>query len=67
MTVESESDEPANARRELAYLNGRVREEAAAAAGANSIEATLIHISLATAYARRVQTVRSADASIEPD
>ena len=43
MTVENESEE--QDRRELAYLNGRVREEAEAAVGASSIEATLIHVS----------------------
>ena len=67
MTAGSKSEEPDNATRELAYLNARVREEAAAAAGAFSIEATLIHISLATAYARRVQTVRSADSGSKAD
>ncbi len=35
------------------YLERRVREEACAAARATSVEATLIHVSLATAYARR--------------
>lgn len=61
MTVESESEE--QDRRELAYLNGRVREEAVAAVRASSIEATLIHVSLATAYARRLQARSSAKAS----
>lgn len=37
----------------LSYLEGRVREEADAAASASSVEATVIHLRLATAYARR--------------
>lgn len=35
------------------YLRRRVQEEAAAAASADSLAATLIHVELATAYARR--------------
>lgn len=35
------------------YLERRVREEARAAAIAPSVEATLMHVRLATAYARR--------------
>lgn len=38
---------------DLAYLESRVRAEAGAAAAASSLAATLIHVSLATAYARR--------------
>ena len=34
------------------YLRRRVREEAAAAASAHSLSATLIHVELATAYAK---------------
>lgn len=37
----------------LRYLERRVREEAGAAVIATSTAATLIHIALATAYARR--------------
>ena len=37
----------------LRYLERRVREEAEAAVRASSTEATLLHIALATAYARR--------------
>ncbi|MBA3512478.1 hypothetical protein [Sphingomonas sp.] len=37
----------------LSYLESRVREEADAAATATSLEATLIHLRLATAYAKR--------------
>ena len=36
------------------HLSRRVREEAEAAIGAGSIAATLIHIALATGYARRL-------------
>jgi hypothetical protein len=36
------------------YLARRVQEEAAAAADATSLEATIIHLKLATAYARRL-------------
>ncbi len=61
MTVESEPEE--RGRRELAYLNGRVREEAEAAVRASSIEATLVHVALATAYARRLQALGSVNAS----
>lgn len=35
------------------YLKRRVREEADAAASAGSLAATLIHVALATAYAKR--------------
>ena len=35
------------------YLESRVREEASAAALAPSLEATMIHLALATAYARQ--------------
>jgi hypothetical protein len=38
----------------LAYLESRVREEADAAARASSVEATLAHVVLATAYAKRL-------------
>ena len=37
----------------LAYLESRVREEVEAALRASSIEATLIHLNLATNYAQR--------------
>lgn len=41
------------AQEDTLYLRRRVREEAAAAAGAHSLAATLIHVELATAYAKR--------------
>ncbi len=37
----------------LGYLKQRVHEEAVAAVQASSVEATLIHVALATAYAKR--------------
>lgn len=37
----------------LEYLKHRVRAEAAAAVNATSVEATSIHVALATAYAKR--------------
>ncbi len=37
----------------LAYLESRVREESDAAARARSVEATLVHVMLATHYAER--------------
>lgn len=37
----------------LEFLQERVRQEAVAAVVATSIEATLIHVALATAYAKR--------------
>jgi hypothetical protein len=37
----------------LSYLSYRVRQEAAAAINASSVEATTIHVILATAYAKR--------------
>ena len=41
------------AQEDTLYLRRRVREEAAAAASAHSLAATLIHVELATAYAKR--------------
>ncbi len=41
------------AQEDTSYFRRRVREEAAAAASAHSLAATLIHVELATAYARR--------------
>ena len=38
---------------DLDYLRGRVREEANAAVSAESLSSTLIHVVLATAYAKR--------------
>lgn len=37
----------------LQYLKHRVRAEAAAAVNATSVEATSVHVTLATAYAKR--------------
>ena len=39
--------------RNLNYARGRVREEAEAATTAGSLAATLIHVNLAIAYAKR--------------
>lgn len=52
----------------FAYLESRVREEADAAASARSIEATIVHVLLATRYAERLtqcsgQNTHSADQS----
>jgi len=41
------------AQRDTIYLKRRVRDEADAAARAGSMAATLIHVALATAYAKR--------------
>lgn len=38
----------------IGYLHGRIREEAEAAVRAASLEATLAHVHLATAYAKRI-------------
>lgn len=38
---------------DLDYLRGRVREEANAAVSAETLASTLIHVVLATAYAKR--------------
>ena len=51
--------EPAERSAELAYLESRTREEADAAATASSIEATLVHVVLATAYAKRLNECSS--------
>jgi hypothetical protein len=37
----------------LRYLSRRIQQEATAAIGATSVEATTIHVILATAYAKR--------------
>ena len=41
------------------YLESRLREEANAAARAASVEATLVHVVLATAYAKRLNECTS--------
>lgn len=41
------------AQNDTVYLRRRVRDEAAAAARAGSMAATLIHVALAAAYAKR--------------
>ena len=38
----------------LSYLSRRVRQEATAAVEAASVQATTIHVILATAYAKRI-------------
>lgn len=52
---------------DLAYLECRVREEADAAARASSVEATLVHVVLATAYARRLNECSSGRLSLPAD
>lgn len=47
----------------LSYLSRRVHEEAEAAVRATSVEATLIHVLLATAYAKRFGEVSAREAS----
>ncbi len=42
-----------HAERDIEYLRRRVRAEAEAACSAGSLAATLIHVVLATAYAKR--------------
>ena len=51
----------------LAYLESRVREEADAAARAASVEATLAHVVLATAYARRLNECSSGRVTLPAD
>jgi hypothetical protein len=51
----------------LAYLESRVREEADAAAKASSVEATLVHVVLATAYARRLNECSSGGLTVPAD
>ena len=51
MLVEPQSFDVAQ--RDKVYLRHRVREEADAAASAHSLAATLTHVVLATAYAKR--------------
>lgn len=45
----------------LGYLHCRIREEADAAVRAASLEATLAHVHLATAYAMRVREQSGTD------
>lgn len=49
----------------LTYLESRVREEALAAVAAPSIEATLVHLVLATAYARHYNERTDATSGFE--
>ena len=51
----------------LAYLESRMREEADAAARAQSVEATLVHVVLATAYARRLNECSSGRLTMPAD
>lgn len=51
--LELARSEPAERSATLAYLESRVREEADAAGRAASLEATLVHVALATRYAER--------------
>lgn len=53
MSFESGSGSFDAAQRDTVYLKRRVRDEADAAARAGSLAATLIHVALATAYAKR--------------
>jgi hypothetical protein len=49
---------------ELSYLSHRVRQEAEAAIRAPSVEATTIHVLLATAYAKRLGEGSARHASV---
>ena len=51
----------------LAYLESRVRQEADAAARAASIEATLVHVVLATAYAKRLNACSNGRLTLPAD
>ena len=51
--MRDQSDSAASTYETHNFLRGRVREEAIAAADAISVEATMIHVALATAYAKR--------------
>ena len=53
MPFENEPDSLHNEQSEAAYLKRGVRDEADAAARAGSVAATLIHLELATASAKR--------------
>ncbi len=48
----------------LLYLQRRVREEAEAAIRASSMPATLIHVALATAYAKRFGEISGAETPV---
>ena len=48
------AQDDASASGSLSFLQRRVREEAEAAVRASSMPATLIHVALATAYAKRI-------------
>ena len=51
----------------LSYLESRLREEADAAAQATSLEATLAHVMLATAYAKRLNESSTARLALAAD
>ncbi len=53
MVFENGSQIEVLAKRDLDYLRVRVREEAGAAVSAETLASTLIHVVLATAYAKR--------------
>lgn len=53
MTFQIQSESVEIVQGQGAYFRHRVREEAEAAASSKSLEATLIHVVLATAYAER--------------
>ena len=53
MAHESRLEKSRIVERDLNYARRRVREEANAAAAAGSLAATLIHVDLAIAYAKR--------------
>ena len=61
MTYEFGSERLNLAQHETAYLSRRVCEEAEAAAHADSLSATLIHVALATAYADRCRKAYDRD------
>ncbi|MEO5953220.1 MAG: hypothetical protein ABIQ44_12210 [Chloroflexia bacterium] len=57
MSFEVKADSLDVSQLDRAYLTRRVREEAVAAASAQSTAATLIHVALSTAYAKRCRYV----------
>lgn len=65
MTVDSTglADDGRNEPDSLGYLSRRVRQEAEAAVLASTAESTLIHVLLATAYAKRFGEVSAQGAS----
>ena len=48
---------PQGARGERVHLRRRVRQEAEAAVNASTVAATIVHVTLANCYARRLQEI----------